>query len=191
MPKYYEENPFVDYGLNWVSDFGQKFSDGYDENDEVYAHTEYYNKLPEMIRAMDPSMKDVKRVDRGELDMILNFMGGYDMAARDPDNIDKTARLAKAYQFGDYGSRPHDAIGDYWENMAGIHAYTPDTGRMSDQELYNLAKEYAQLRIKNGMGQKYDNVNIGDRIDPLAYEYLVDKPFGALIDYMEKSRGIK
>ena len=87
----------------------------------------------------------------------MNYMGGYDMMARSPDTPQKVQALAKAYQYRDYGSRPNDSIGDFWENIAGANAYDPKAGRLSDKDLYAKAMEYAQNRYNAGEGQQYQN----------------------------------
>lgn len=167
-----EYNPYRDYRMGeWWDDQAYRFDDDFKGKDE---HTAYYNSLPSMIREMDPSMKDVKRTDRGLLDMVMNYMGGYDMMARSPDTPQKVQALAKAYQYGDYGSRPNDSIGDFWENIAGTQAYDAKVGRLSDKELYDQAVQFAKDRLAKGEGQQYENYggeNTGllDRTIPWIY----------------------
>jgi len=82
------------------------------------------------------------RVDRGLLDMALNFAGGYDWAAREGITPEVAKEMARSYQYGDYGSRPEDSIQDYYENVAGIDAFTGD--RVSHEALIDMALRYAR-----------------------------------------------
>jgi len=167
-----ESNPYSDYNLvEWYNDQSHRFGD--DGVQGTMDHASYYNKLGGLMKSFDPDIG--KRQDRGLVDMIANYMGGYDMIARDPSNKDKVSKLAKAYQYGDYGTRPVDAIGDYWENMAGVSAYNPEEGRLADKDLFNQAKQYAQDRIATGDGQSYDGIGILDRAAPFLYEHTIGR----------------
>ena len=109
-------------------------------------HIGYYNRSPEMIKELRPEIAG-PRVDRNMMDMMLNFIGGYDMAARgmDPESAVKGAR---AYQYMDYlRGREEDASGDYMENVAGIRAFDPKQGRLPDIDLINLAEQFARKRM--------------------------------------------
>jgi len=116
-------------------------------------HQTYYNNAPEMIKELRPELAG-KRVDRNLQDQMLNFIGGYDMAARGM-SPEGARSGAKAYQgrqyiwnnlFGD-DARRDDAIGDYQENVAGINAYNQEQGRLSDEALIDLALQFAQQRM--------------------------------------------
>lgn len=140
-------NPYEDYGiLDLLMDIP------YSEGHKFYTtgHTTYYNNAPQMIEKLRPELAG-KRVDRNLQDQMLNFIGGYDMAARgmSPEAAISGARAyqGKQYLFSD---RKPDAIGDYEENVAGIQAYNPEQGRLSDEALIDLALKFAQQR----MGQK-------------------------------------
>ena len=55
---------------------------------------------------------------------------------------------ARAYQYRDYvGGRQEDAVGDYQENVAGINAFDPEQGRLSDEARIDLALQFAQQRM--------------------------------------------
>lgn len=141
------ENPYEDYGiLDMIGDVP------YSELHKFFTrgHQTYYNRSPEMIKELRPELAG-QRVDRNLQDQMLNFMGGYDMAARgmSPEAAISGARAyqGKQYLFSD---RKPDAIGDYQENVAGVQAYDPEQGRLSDEALIDLALQFAQQR----MGQK-------------------------------------
>ena len=110
-------------------------------------HIGYYNRAPEMIKELAPELAG-KRVDRNMQDMMLNFIGGYDMAARGMPAEDAISG-ARAYQAKDYflEGRKADAIGDYEENAAGVRAFSPEAGRMTDIELIRLAEQFARKRM--------------------------------------------
>lgn len=137
-------NPYEDYGiLDLISDVP------YSELHKFFTkgHQTYYNRSPEMIQELRPELAG-PRVDRNLQDQMLNFIGGYDMAARgmSPEAAISGARAyqGKQYMFSD---RKPDAIGDYEENVAGIKAYNPEEGRMSDEALIDLALQFAQQRM--------------------------------------------
>lgn len=138
MPNPYENYNLLDY-LSDIpySDVPSFFTSG---------HIGYYNRSPEMIREMRPDLAG-PRVDRNMQDMMLNFIGGYDMAARGMDP-ERAAAGARAYQYMDYlRGREEDAAGDYMENVAGIQAFNPEVGRLPDMELIRLAEEFARKRV--------------------------------------------
>lgn len=137
-------DPFENYGvLQALMDIP------YSELGTFYDHTKYVGRTPELIEQYRPDVYG-PRYDRSQMDMMINFMGGYDMAARGTDP--QLAREgAKAYQYLYTGKeRMPDAVGDYQENVAGIDAYNPEQGRLSDEALIDLALQFAQQR----MGQK-------------------------------------
>jgi len=137
-------NPFQNYNvLDFIGDIP------YSELHKFFTegHQTYYNDLPQMVEKLRPEIAG-KRVDRNLQDMMYNFMGGYDMAARgmSPEAAMSGARAyqGKQYLFSD---RKSDAIGDYEENIAGIKAYNAGKGRLSDEALIDLALKYAQQRM--------------------------------------------
>jgi hypothetical protein len=82
------------------------------------------------------------RVDRGLLDMAINFAGGYDWAAREGISPQVAKEMARAYQYKGYADRPEDSIQDYYENVAGIEAFTGE--RVPAGKLIDMAIEYAR-----------------------------------------------
>lgn len=116
-------------------------------------HQTYYGDAPNMIKELRPELSG-PRVDRNLQDQMLNFIGGYDMAARGM-SPEGARSGAKAYQGRQYmwnnltgdDARRDDAIGDYQENVAGINAYNPEQGRLSDEALIDLALKFAEQRM--------------------------------------------
>jgi len=138
------QNPYENYGiLDLISDVP------YSELHKFFTkgHQTYYNRSPEMIQELRPELAG-PRVDRNLQDQMLNFIGGYDMAARgmSPEAAISGARAyqGKQYLFSD---RKPDAIGDYEENVAGVQAYNPEQGRLSDEALIDLALQFAKQRM--------------------------------------------
>jgi hypothetical protein len=182
-----EYNPYRDYraGEWWNDAMLKNDIPGKDE------HLDYYNNLPGLIKRLDPK-QDVTKIDRGLMDMVMNYMGGYDMMARAPERKNDVQALAKAYQYGDYGSRPNDSIGDFWENIAGVNAYDPQVGRLSDIDLYNQAMQFAKDRIAAGEGKQYENygndyLGAFQRTTPWVYGKTVDK-LGGLLEKLLSGR---
>lgn len=133
-------DPYANYGvLDFLTDI--PYSEGY--KFLTRGHQTYYNRLPEMVQELRPELAG-PRVDRNLQDRMYNFMGGYDMVARGMSPEAATSG-ARAYQYRDYvGGREQDAIGDYQENVAGINAFDPEQGRLSDEALIDLALKFAQ-----------------------------------------------
>ena len=50
----------------------------------------------------------------------------------------------------DYGDRPEDSIQDYYENVAGIDAFSGE--RATDEELARMAVEYARGKEQKRLG---------------------------------------
>lgn len=139
MPNPYENYGLLDYLSDLpISDIPKFISSG---------HISYYNRAPQMIEQLRPELAG-PRVDRNLQDQMLNFIGGYDMAARGMDP-DRAIQGARAYQAKDYfiDGRKEDAIGDFQENAAGVQAFNPEQGRLSDEALIDLALQFAQQRM--------------------------------------------
>lgn len=136
-------NPYENYGLldmlkdanipHYLGNFKQAMKHA--DMPEVYAR---------QLRQMYPELD--KRVDRGILDMALNYAGAYDYAARPGIDPEKAREMARAYQYRDYNERPEDTIQDYYENVAGINAFTGQ--RMSDEDLLRQAYEFARQKYE-------------------------------------------
>ena len=135
------DDPFKDYGLM------QRIKDMHIGTalwnpQDVAQHINFPEAMRSRMVRMDPGLGP--RVDRGILDMAVNFAGGYDWAAREGISPEVAMDMAKAYQYGDYADRPEDSIQDYYENVDGIKAFTGD--RMSHESLINMALEYARKK---------------------------------------------
>jgi hypothetical protein len=138
------DNPYENYGImDLIGDIP------YSELHKFFTkgHQTYYNNAPQMIQELRPELAG-QRVDRNLQDQMLNFIGGYDMAARgmSPEAAMSGARAyqGKQYLFSD---RKPDAIGDYEENVAGVQAFDPEQGRLSDEALIDLALKFARDRM--------------------------------------------
>jgi len=107
---------------------------------DVMQHISFPQAMSDRIQRKYPELGP--RVDRGLLDMALNFAGGYDWAAREGITPEVAKEMARAYQYRHYGSRPEDSIQDYYENVAGIDAFTGN--RVSNEALIDMALRYAR-----------------------------------------------
>lgn len=137
-----QQNPYENYGiLQMLSD--ANIPHYLSNMSQAMEHA----KMPEIYsRKLKEMYPDIgNRVDRGLLDMALNYASAYDYAARVPDP-EIARQMARAYQYRDYGSRPEDTIQDYYENVAGINAFTGK--RMSDEDLLKQAYEFARKKYE-------------------------------------------
>lgn len=142
-----QADPFKDYGLlQFLSD--AQLQEVAKRPIETAKHIAFPQHFASYFKQKNP---DAKRTDRSLMDMAINYAGGYDWAARGT-NPESAKRMARHYQSRDYDERPDDSIADYYENVAGIDAYDPETGRMSMDDLYNAAMQFAQ-RQKGLIGQ--------------------------------------
>jgi len=133
------DNPFKDYGFFnalWESNPMTVIKNPID----VMQHISFPQAMSDRILRKNPELGP--RVDRGLLDMALNFAGGYDWAAREGITPEVAKEMARAYQYRHYGSRPEDSIQDYYENVAGIDAFTGN--RVSNEALIDMALRYAR-----------------------------------------------
>ena len=55
-------------------------------------------------------------------------------------------RNGAAYQYKDYADRPNDSIQDFYENVAGIDAFTGR--RVPSSQLIDMALEYARQKTQ-------------------------------------------
>jgi len=137
-------NPYENYNLlDYLSDM--PISDI--PNFLTSGHIGYYENAPQMIEQLRPEFAG-PRVDRNLQDMILNYIGGYDMVARGMDP-ERAVQGARAYQAKDYflDGRKKDAIGDFEENSAGARAFNTQQGRLPDEALIDLAARFARDRM--------------------------------------------
>ena len=135
------DDPFKDYNIFkqlWESNIRTVAANPID----AMQHTSFPQAMSNRILRANPELGP--RVDRGLLDMALNFAGGYDWAAREGITPEVAKEMARSYQYKDYGSRPEDSIQDYYENVAGIDAFTGE--RVPHESLINMALEYARKK---------------------------------------------
>jgi hypothetical protein len=93
-------------------------------------------------------------VNRSPLDVALNYGGGYDFGVRQDVPADVARDMGKAYQYTDYFFSPFtgpksDAVGDYYENMAGVEAGIKERGRRATEaEIQRRSAEYGKRSSK-------------------------------------------
>tara|TARA_R110001606_G_C14862004_1_gene588632 strand:+ start:42 stop:500 length:459 start_codon:yes stop_codon:yes gene_type:complete len=135
---------FKDYGLlDSASDLNLMtlFSNPHD----AALHSMFPDNIARNLKSNYPELGDT-RIDRGLLDMAINFAGGYDWAARDGVSKDAAKGMARHYQNRGYDDRPEDSINDYYENEAGINLVDKSQPRLSNSDLMELAVQYAKDR---------------------------------------------
>lgn len=133
------DNPFENYGLlQRISD--HNIPTVLANPIDAMQHISFPEAVAQRIMREYPELGP--RVDRGILDMAVNFAGGYDWAAREGISPQVAKEMARAYQYKDYADRPEDSIQDYYENLAGINAFTGQ--RVPTGSLINMALEYAR-----------------------------------------------
>jgi len=145
-PSQKEVDPFKDYGLlDSISDINPLTVA---RNPYDYAmHMLFPDKIKRKLQANYSELGD-KRIDRGLLDMAINFAGGYDWAAREGVSPQAAKEMARHYQARGYDERPDDSVNDYYENLAGIDLASQGTERLSDSDLMRFAVQYAKDRHK-------------------------------------------
>ena len=133
------DNPFENYGLlQRISD--HNLMTVLRNPVDAMQHISFPEAVAQRIMRENPELGP--RVDRGLLDMAINFAGGYDWAAREGISPQVAKEMARAYQYKSYADRPEDSIQDYYENVAGIEAFTGE--RVSTGKLIDMALEYAR-----------------------------------------------
>ena len=135
------DNPFENYGLL------QRLSDHnlmtvIRNPIDTMQHLSFPEAIAQRMMRENPELGP--RVDRGLLDMAINFAGGYDWAAREGISPQVAKEMARAYQYKGYADRPEDSIQDYYENVAGIEAFTGE--RVSHERLMDMALQYARQK---------------------------------------------
>tara|TARA_R100000734_G_C3318262_1_gene112239 strand:+ start:3934 stop:4392 length:459 start_codon:yes stop_codon:yes gene_type:complete len=111
---------------------------------DAMEHITFPEAIAQRIRRENPQLGE--RIDRGLLDIAVNFAGGYDWAAREGISPKVAKEMARAYQFKDYADRPNDSIQDFYENVAGIDAFTGQ--RVPSSQLIDMALEYARQKTQ-------------------------------------------
>lgn len=135
------DNPFENYGLlQRISD--HNLMTVLRNPVDAMQHISFPEAVAQRIMRENPELGP--RVDRGLLDMAINFAGGYDWAAREGISPQVAKEMARAYQYKGYADRPEDSIQDYYENVAGIEAFTGE--RVPTGNLIEMALEYARSK---------------------------------------------
>ena len=133
------DNPFENYGLlQRISD--HNLMTVLRNPVDAMQHISFPEAVAQRIMRENPELGP--RVDRGLLDVAINFAGGYDWAAREGISPQVAKEMARAYQYKGYADRPEDSIQDYYENVAGIEAFTGE--RVPTGNLIEMALEYAR-----------------------------------------------
>ena len=139
-----EVDPFKDYGLfDSISDLSL-WTLGTNMID-AGQHSNFPTNIARELKSKYKELGDT-RIDRGLLDMAINFAGGYDWAARDGVSQEAAKDMARHYQARAYDERPNDSINDYYENVAGVELAGRTTDRLSNSDLMALAVQYAKDR---------------------------------------------
>lgn len=137
------DNPFENYGLlQRISD--HNIPTVLANPIDAMQHISFPEAVAQRIMRENPELGP--RVDRGLLDMAINFAGGYDWAAREGISPQVAKEMARAYQYKGYADRPEDSIQDYYENVAGIEAFTGE--RVPTSKLIDMALEYARNKAR-------------------------------------------
>ena len=123
-------------------------------NKQATEHGKYPEELLLTLKAKYRDQVGNSRIDRSPLDAALNYGGGYDFGVRQDIPADVARDMGKAYQYTDYFFSPFtgpksDAVGDYYENMAGVEAGIKERShRASDAEIQRRSAEYGQKTSK-------------------------------------------
>jgi hypothetical protein len=119
-------------------------------NKQAVEHGKYPDALSSELKKNYLDDLGNSRVDRSPLDVALNYGGGYDFGVRQDIPADVARDMGKAYQYTDYFFSPFtgpksDAIGDYYENMAGVEAGIKERGRRATEaEIQRRSAEYGR-----------------------------------------------
>ena len=119
-------------------------------NKQAVEHGKYPEELFSALKAKYRDQVGNSRVNRSPLDAALNYGGGYDFGVRQDVPADIARDMGKTYQYVDYFFSPFtgpksDAVGDYYENMAGVEAGIKERGRRaSDAEIQRRSAEYGR-----------------------------------------------
>lgn len=125
----------------------------FDHYDAASKHGAYPDQLAAALKDKYLVELGNSRQNRTPLDVAINYGGGYDFAANKAVPAQDVRDMAKAYQLFDYmtsirDSAKADAIGDYYENMAGVEAGLAgrSRGRMPESEIQRLSAEYGKRK---------------------------------------------
>ena len=119
-------------------------------NKQAVEHGKYPDALSSELKKNYLDQVGNSRVNRSPLDAALNYGGGYDFGVRQDIPADVARDMGKAYQYTDYFFSPFtgpksDAVGDYYENMAGVEAGIKERGRRATEaEIQRRSAEYGR-----------------------------------------------
>jgi hypothetical protein len=167
-------------------------------NKQAVEHGKYPDALSSELKKNYLDTVGNSRVNRSPLDVALNYGGGYDFGVRQDVPADVARDMGKAYQYTDYFFSPFtgpksDAVGDYYENMAGVEAGIKERGRRATEaEIQRRSAEYGRGVSK--MLPQYEEPNYAeggavetDDVDyDSMYEFKKDEPAfaeGGEVDY--------
>jgi len=167
-------------------------------NKQAEEHGKYPEALSRELKKNYLDQVGNSRVNRSPLDVALNYGGGYDFGVRQDIPVDVARDMGKAYQYTDYFFSPFtgpksDAVGDYYENMAGVEAGIKERGRRATEaEIQRRSAEYGRGTSK--MLPQYEEPNYAEggevEVDDVdydeLYEFKKDEPAfaeGGEVDY--------
>jgi hypothetical protein len=135
-------------------------------NKQAVEHGKYPDALSSELKKNYLDQVGNSRVNRSPLDVALNYGGGYDFGVRQDIPADVARDMGKAYQYTDYFFSPFtgpksDAVGDYYENMAGVEAGIKERGRRATEaEIQRRSAEYGRGSSK--MLPQYEEPNYAE-----------------------------
>ncbi len=135
-------------------------------NEQATEHGKYPDALSSALKKKYLDDLGNSRVNRSPLDVAINYGGGYDFGVRQDIPADVARDMGKAYQYTDYFFSPFtgpksDAVGDYYENMAGVEAGIKERGRRAtEDEIQRRSADYGKRSSK--MLPQYEEENFAD-----------------------------
>jgi hypothetical protein len=148
-------NPFADMSMvDKIALLGRGLKKRhFDYSKEADKHGSYPDELSARLKTEYVEDLGNSRENRTPLDVAINYGGGYDFAANPQIPAQDVREMAKAYQLWDYmtsfkDKAKEDAIGDYYENMAGVEAGIKGRprGRMTEQDIARESAEYGKRK---------------------------------------------
>lgn len=123
-------------------------------NKQAEEHGKYPDILSSALKDKYREQVGNSRVNRSPLDAAINYGGGYDFGVRNDIPANVARDMAKAYQYTDYFFSPFtgpksDAVGDYYENMAGVEAGIKERNRRaSEADIIRRSADYGRRTSK-------------------------------------------
>ena len=156
-------------------------------NEQAAEHGKYPEVLSSALKRKYLDDLGNSRVNRSPLDAAINYGGGYDFGVRQDIPADVARDMGKAYQYTDYFFSPFtgpksDAVGDYYENMAGVEAGIKERGRRATEaEIQRRSADYGKRSSK--MLPQYEEENFADggavKTDDIDYDEMYEfKDYG-------------